>query len=304
MPRLLGPDPDLPVVITRESALAAGLTDDQIAYRIATGRWERIAQGYYRRADWAPDLLDSYARLRLDHVHRAVLAVRRNRGSTIGIESAACVLGMPLISAIPAHVCLLVPAGRWTGTRHGICFRQGAVGPDDLSPHAVPVTSAVRTWTDIARTKSLSDALAAGDSALRRGLFVREHVTDAVAAISGARGCRRAQLALHHLDGIRETPLESASWAYFVTNRLPLPRMQVEIRTVAGRFIARVDFLWDEARVVGECDGRLKYASAEDVYAEKRREDDIRSEGYGMTRWGFTDLHTPDLARRIRRALA
>ncbi|MCX6433100.1 MAG: hypothetical protein NTX29_10030 [Actinobacteria bacterium] len=97
--------------------------------------------------------------------------------------------------------------------------------------------------------------------------------------------------------------LESASFAYFVEHRLPLPRLQVELRTDAGRFVARVDVLWERSRLVGECDGRLKYAVADDLYREKRREDEIRALGYGVIRWGMADLRSPALAVRIRRLL-
>jgi very-short-patch-repair endonuclease len=80
--------------------------------------------------------------------------------------------------------------------------------------------------------------------------------------------------------------------------------MQVELRSRGRRFIARVDFWWKHARLVGECDGRLKYATPDDVYAEKRREDEIRAEGCGVVRWGALDLRGPQLAQRLLRALA
>lgn len=103
---------------------------------------------------------------------------------------------------------------------------------------------------------------------------------------------------------MRETPLESASFAYFVDHRVPLPRMQVVVTERDGEFVARVDFLWDADRLVGEADGRLKYQSADDLYREKRREkrreDALRALGYRVVRWGAADLRTADLARRLR----
>ncbi len=94
--------------------------------------------------------------------------------------------------------------------------------------------------------------------------------------------------------------MESESYAYFVEHRLPLPICQVSIQGRDGRFLGRVDFLWEAVRLVGEADGRLKYADADAVYAEKRREDEIRAEGYGFIRWGKADLRTPALADRLR----
>jgi hypothetical protein len=303
MPRLLGPDPDLPVVFTLHQARAAGLTTDQVRYRVASGRWTRLSRDTYRRSGWLPAGLDRFAEARLDHVHRAVAAVRRNPGRVIGFASATMTHGLPLISRLPDEVTLIVPPGAWTGTRNGICFRQGVLATGDVSDAGVAVTSPDRTWFDMASTAPLADALAMGDAGLRMGMLDRAHLAELVEAAKGRRGCRRAAVALTHLDPLRETPLESQSWAYFVRHRIPLPEVQVELRTSSQRFIARVDFWWKRARLVGECDGRLKYANPDDVYAEKRREDEIRAEGCGVVRWGAVDLRGPQLAARLRRAL-
>ena len=156
----------------------------------------------------------------------------------------------------------------------------------------------------MARTAPLADSLALGDARVRTGALDRQRLADRVEAARGSRGCRRAATALAHLDPARETPLESDSWAYFLQHQIPLPEMQVELRSGSGRFIARVDFWWRHARLVGECDGRLKYRTPEDVYAEKRREDEIREQGCRVLRWGAGDLRGPHLAARLRRALA
>lgn len=173
MPRRLGPDPDLPVVFTLQQARAVGLTADQVRYRVDSGRWARLSRDTYRRVDWLPAGLDGYAEARLDHAHRAVAAARRNPGSAIGFASAVTVHGLPLISRLPREATLVVPPGAWTGTRHGIRFRQGVLDVDDLSGSAVAVTSPDRTWADMARTASLADALAIGDAGLRAGMLDR-----------------------------------------------------------------------------------------------------------------------------------
>jgi very-short-patch-repair endonuclease len=165
------------------------------------------------------------------------------------------------------------------------------------------MTTVARTWFDVARTHPLRDGLSVGDGGLRSGRLSGNDVLGVLARAGSVRGCRRAALAAIHLDGLRETALESGSWAYFVEHRLPLPRMQVEIRDECGHLIGRVDFLWESARLVGECDGRLKYEERESIYQEKRREDEIRAYGYGVLRWGWEDLWDGRLASRIRRAL-
>jgi very-short-patch-repair endonuclease len=87
--------------------------------------------------------------------------------------------------------------------------------------------------------------------------------------------------------------------------------LQAAIADDSGRTIGRVDFLWTRDRMVGEFDGAVKYRRGvlgtrdpgDAVFAEKVREDRLRSAGYTVVRWTWADLDRPDeLADRIRRA--
>ncbi len=64
--------------------------------------------------------------------------------------------------------------------------------------------------------------------------------------------------------------------------------------------------------MLGEFDGRVKYGRllrprqdpGDVVFAEKRREDEMRDAGWGVVRWVWADLADPDrLGARVRRAL-
>lgn len=88
--------------------------------------------------------------------------------------------------------------------------------------------------------------------------------------------------------------------------------LQFEIRGEGGLLVARTDFGWEERRLVGEFDGRIKYGRllepgqepGDAVFEEKRREDAVRAEGWGVTRWVWADLAAGHrLAARVRRAL-
>jgi hypothetical protein len=96
---------------------------------------------------------------------------------------------------------------------------------------------------------------------------------------------------------------------------LPVPDLQVEVRTPGGLFIGRTDFGWREHRLLGEFDGRIKYGRllrpgqqpGDAVFEEKRREDALRAEDYGVVRWIWRDLDQParwaaDIRRRLARA--
>lgn len=87
------------------------------------------------------------------------------------------------------------------------------------------------------------------------------------------------------------------------------PTLQQNFTLASGRQL-RVDFWWEEARLIGEFDGLMKYrqaerfgygGAAEAVIEEKRREDGLRGLGCGLLRWGWEDLERP---QRFGRKLA
>lgn len=304
MPRYADPDPPLPDVVTAAEAYGAGLTRDQVRQRVRSGRWRTLARGVYDRigADGrtGPEL---YSVEREEHLRRATAAALAFPGAAVALHSAAVMHGLPLWRPVPIDVAVNVPWGKWNGTLPGVVIHRMTMGDGDLVEGRVPVTSVERTCADVARLLSLSDGLAVADAALRLGIADPAALANVVGRSIDRRGIAQARIVMGHADPRRESPAESASWAYFLRHRVPLPRMQVELRTSSGALIARVDFLWDQARLVGECDGRMKYATAEDVYREKRREDEIRQDGYGVVRWGPADLRDAELAHRLLRFL-
>ena len=302
MPRLADPDPQLPVLVSMAQATAAGLTPDQVRQRVRSRRWSRVARGIYRTRPTDGEL-DEWDGGRREHAARAMAEVMAHRGAILGFGSATVVHDLPLWRPPGADISLIAGPGGHNGRRPGVIVHRLELDHRDVCDEIVPMTSVARTWFDVARTGHLSDGLVLGDAALRAGRLPRADIDRLLVSAMARRGVRTAREAARHLSPLRETPLESASWAYFMRHRLPLPLMQVEIRDQGGRFVARVDFLWPKVRLVGEADGRLKYADVTALYDEKRREDAIRAEGFRVTRWGIADLRTDDLAHRLRRFL-
>ena len=102
--------------------------------------------------------------------------------------------------------------------------------------------------------------------------------------------------------------IESLSLGQFHLLGFPVPRQQVEFVIDGRRY--RVDFFFEEADAIGEADGRNKYgpdvAGPEPearLWAEKDREDDLRSVVRGFARWGWDHaLGGHVLAQRLKRA--
>jgi hypothetical protein len=85
----------------------------------------------------------------------------------------------------------------------------------------------------------------------------------------------------------------------------------VELFDDFGNLVARVDFWWEAAGVVGEFDGMVKYGellrpgqTVEDVIgAEKFREQALVASGCKVIRWTWRDLWNDQLEDRLRHAL-
>ena len=104
---------------------------------------------------------------------------------------------------------------------------------------------------------------------------------------------------------------ESLSRVQMQRAGVPTPVTQFPV-FLNGRLVATADFGWEDAGLVGECDGKVKYGELlrpgekpEDaVMREKRREDRIREAGYWIVRWGWQEAcDQAELARIIRRGL-
>jgi hypothetical protein len=150
------------------------------------------------------------------------------------------------------------------------------------------------------------------DAALHRGLLSHQFLRARLFDIAGTPGSRSAARAIGFADGRSESVGESRSRVILHRWKLPPSALQLEVQAAAGGFVGRCDFAWEEQRLVGEFDGRIKYGrllrpgqeAGDAVFEEKRREDAIREEDWGVIRWVWSDLQVPHrLATRVRRAL-
>ncbi len=242
---------------------------------------------------------------------RAVSAARLSPECVLAYATASAALGLPLVSPLPRDVQLAVPQDAWAGRRRHAHRHRLTLEPRDIAPidaWEIAATTPARTVVDVARLESLADALSVGDRALRDGAVTREQLAGVLERTVDLRGGGRAVEAVILLDGSRETALESLSFARFVEWGIPLPVMQHEFWDDEG-FVARVDFWWPEFGLVGEADGRVKYADRPDaLWLEKRRELRLQRLGLRVVRWVWGDVVYPispfrsELARCFTRA--
>jgi hypothetical protein len=180
------------------------------------------------------------------------------------------------------------------------------------SVDGVPVTEPVRTALDLARSLPFEAAVVVLDAALHQRRFSSEELRERLFDIAGSRGCRSAARAVRFADARSESVGESRSRILLHRLEFPPSALQFEVRTATGRLAGRADFAWEEERVLGEFDGRIKYGRllrpgqepGEAVFAEKRREDAMCAEDWSVVRWTWSDLDAPGvLSGWLQRAL-
>jgi very-short-patch-repair endonuclease len=268
------------------------LTDADVRRLLLSGELIRLAHG----------LVAGYRRERLanDEVANLVLRIqgmqRRYPNAIAAFRTAARLHQLWLLGP-PGPVHLVRPAGR-RREKHDVWVETANVPESERAVvRGVEATSISRTTADLAARLAPAEALAVADCALRRGQSLA-----AVLAIAQEHGLSRDHLAWQVLamaDARSESLLESVSRWSIHTHRLPPPQLQVTLRDDAGPF-ARVDFLWEEQRVVGEADGMLKYDDPVALRAEKLRQERIERTGRAVVRWGFADIMRRE-AETIRR---
>jgi hypothetical protein len=294
-------------VFRRAQARAARYDDAHIERLVRTGVWQRVRHGIYTAQPYDEALVRSDRRVHLLAAAARMLAIGGD--TVLSHGSAAIWHRLELLGEWPVEPTLTLAQPRGSRlTAHGY-----AVAPVP-ERHRVPradVTTAARTVVDIARATGRASGLVTAESALRAGLN-RAALAAVLSACRGWPGAPAALAIVDFADEFSETALESLARLWCHDQGLPPPRQQRTVRTLDGRFVAEVDFVWDECRTVLETDGRKKYNDPQGlarggvVWKEKLREDRLRDCGLEVVRgyWSDGDDGGAQLAGRLRRAFA
>lgn len=270
-----------------------------------------VAPGRLRANDLAPLLHGARTRGPVTrHDTLSLILQRVPDGAFFCGPTAAEIHRMPLprhlseAASTRPHVGVALPANRIR--RPQIVGRALTVRADDLVVvDGILVTTPERTWVDLGGSLTLAALVAAGDSliARREPRSTIEALTTAHEKAGRSRGAVRRAEALELLDDGAESPRESELRVLLVRAGLPRPETNVVIRH-GRRFVARVDLLYPDARLVIEYDGDYHRDAAQWSRDQSRRAE-LESLGYRVTVVTARDFDDPGaLVRRIRRLLA
>lgn len=280
------PDPSH-VPLTTAEAEGQGLNRRARERLTAAGHWSHPRKGL-----WLPGPPDVPRA-----AHAAALAAAREAlsGPVFGShETAAFLHG--IVDDPPALVHVTRAHGSARSYR-GLRVQRAQLPAEHLR---AGLTCPARTVVDLARSRTGGAALAGADQALRLGLVGRDELHRVLADLAGRPGVARAREVVGLADPGSESVLESLSRWLMHRGGVLVPQRQVRLRDARG-LVGRVDFLWDDHRVVGEADGLGKYDRPEVLRSEKLRQDRLERLGFRVVRWGWRDVVDPGAAERLVR---
>lgn len=224
--------------------------------------------------------------------------------------TAAALLGMPVPLRYTQPGALLevsVPGPARAIRRDGVRGRRLQIDATDVEArHGIRLTSPSRTWCDLAPELTLAELVAAGDHLIfhERPMVTRAELAAAVDGHPGRRWRSKLRRALELLDDRAESPRESMLRVILVTHGFPAPRANVNLYDESGRFVARVDLLFEEYREVLEYQGDHHRTDVFQWRRDLSRKAEIESLGFHVTEVTADDLvDVASLLRRLERNL-
>lgn len=289
----------------RSDLLDLGLTDRHLGWALRNGILRRLRHGTYALAS----LIDGMSPQE-EHLLRAFSVVDKlGPGVALSHHSAAVAhtgqsYGVDLATV---HVTRL--DGRGGRSEAGVAFHVGAVVPDEdlCTVQGRQAVVPARAVIESCSLASVESGMVAASFALREHSCTRDELTERMGQHRRWPGMLNVRLALAQAEPACESVGEVRSLHMFSVTGVPRPEVQFRLMS-HGIEVARNDFGWEEWRHVGEFDGLIKYGRlnpysdvelGQVLVDEKRREDAVRDEYFGMSRWIWTDL---DPSRRTNTA--
>ncbi len=284
------------VVICRSNALALGMTDRMIKYRVDTGVWRRIKSGCYVVLEGPEEWLTVLA------------AATQSLSATVSHESAAYLHGM---HGIPRGLRVVTVPVRTTKVFPGVDIHQSTdLIPDFITKvDGLPVTTATRTVIDLARGFGLARLRRTVERCVVQGLFTIENLSNDFARLGrrGRPGTVKMRVVLAelmpHLEAI-ESELERIFLELLREFGLPIPEVQVVLSWRKSRS-GRVDFVYRQVKLIIECDGRKWHRDTTSFEEDRRRDNEAMLAGWRVLRvtWDMITNNPRMVAKMVADAL-
>lgn len=284
-------------IFDRADLASLGIDPDIIRSFTKRGWWTRLHHGIYIDTDVLVGATDPHDRTPI--LAAAAIAAMSGPAYTFG-PTAAALHGLVVDRRLLESASLVRPT-----TTDQRALRRRVTAPSQLGDvriHRHPVATerlitvdglpSVDRPTAAITTAAESEpmwALATLDSLVWRDPAMLELLPQLVEEWRGLKGLGTVRDAVMWTRDGAQSPLESISRFHFIAGGLPEALLQVPFYDDEG-LIGYADFTWNGLKVIGEADGLGKYASREDLIAEKRREDRLRALGWIVVRWTWEEM--------------
>jgi hypothetical protein len=257
-------------VVTRAQLLDAGVSSDEIRWRLQTGGLIRVHRGVYRVGHRAPSIEARY--------HAAVLAC--GEGAVLSGEAAGYLWGLLKGTAPPPEVT--APKQRRI---QGVRTRRARRRPTEATTRqGIPITTVPRTLVDLSSSLSLDDlARACHEAGVLHGTTPRQ-VEQVLENWPNAPGARKLRRVMHGDVHVTLSALERRFLECLTEANLPLPRTNKPAGT------KRVDCRWPDHRLTVELDSYRYHRSRHAWELDRRREREARARGDEFRRYTRDDV--------------
>ncbi len=259
-------------VITRQQALAAGLSARQIQHRVTTGKWTSPYRSVYFHAA-APTSWHG-------HLLAAVLA----SGGVASHKCAVALWGFDVYRTPPVEIT--IEKGRWFRYEDVITHESTQWEfRDETIRNGIPCTGPQRSILDCANETSFQMTERIAEAAIRQRATTWLKLADCLSEHSrhGRNGCLPIrQLLQVRLDN-RTVPLSDFSRRIvqlLERGNIPTPKVEYRIHDSEGGFIMQADLAWPNLRKAWELDGLQWHFGREDVERDRRKRNRAKAEGW------------------------
>ena len=269
-------------VLSRAQALASGMSEDAIYRRLRSGRWEKVFPSVYR--------VSGAERSWLQNLTAALLwagprSVTRGRSAGALWELDGC----------PEGAIELFHIGRRGKAPSGITVRcTDRLEPSDVTSHkGLTVTTPTRTLLDLATVLDRDHLEIALEDALRRRLTsvprLRWMLDTQARRLPGAKPLRRLIDLRDDKQRATDSWLEAKLFPLLRKARLPAPEPGVDI-TEGGRFVARPDFVYPDARLIIEAHSYRFHSGRQAWDKDVQRDKKLRRLGWRLLYLTYEDI--------------
>jgi very-short-patch-repair endonuclease len=257
-------------VVTRAQLLDAGVSSDEIKWRLREGSLIRVHRGVYRVGHKAPSVEARY--------HAAVLAC--GDGAVLSGEAAGYLWGLLKGTAPPPEVT--APTNRRVKGVRTRRARRGEI--NGTKRHGIPITTVPRTLVDLSSSLQLDDlSRACHEAGVLHGTTPR-HVEAVLEHRPNTPGARQLRRVLRGDTHVTLSTLERRFLERLREARLPLP---VTNKPAGAK---RVDCRWPQHKLTVELDSYRFHNSRHAWEQDRRRERQAHARGDQFRRYTRDDV--------------